>query len=143
MADALKLRPRDYSGIVTCSPDDTLASIMRYIRERRVHRFVIVEPGEWDARTVTAEELELAQKEPQRAKHLPGRLVGMLSLSDVLRMIVGVQDSELRGMEIPGLGSSPETAPAERFPDDATAVDAVRDSVSALDLEPKAPVTAA
>ena len=114
---------------------------MRYIRERRVHRFVIVEPGEWDPRTVTADELELATNEPQRAKNLPGRLVGMLSLSDVLRIIVGVQDSELRGMEIPGLGNSPETEAAAKFGDDA--VDAATEGVNSLGLGPAAPVTTA
>ena len=40
---ALQQRSADFNGVITCSPNDTLASILSYIKERRVHRFVIVQ----------------------------------------------------------------------------------------------------
>lgn len=69
---------------MTCTPSDTVASILAYIRERRCHRFVIVEPEDVG---------------PGRKK---GSLVGILSLSDVLRFLVGGEN--LKGLEVPGLG---------------------------------------
>lgn len=41
---ALERRPPDFSGVWTCSPDDSLASIFALLRKRRVHRLLILEP---------------------------------------------------------------------------------------------------
>ncbi|KAM0753799.1 hypothetical protein T439DRAFT_310611 [Meredithblackwellia eburnea MCA 4105] len=79
---ALQQRASDFGGVITCTPQDTLASILAYIRERRCHRFVIVE-GEG-------------------GKRKKGSLVGILSLSDVLRYMVGHEN--LKGHEVEGLG---------------------------------------
>ncbi|GAA5881693.1 hypothetical protein JCM3774_005339 [Rhodotorula dairenensis] len=87
--DALNQRSPDFTGVMTCTPADTLASILAYVRDRRCHRFVIVEPEDVPARDGM----------PARKK---GSLVGLLSLSDVLRFIVGHEN--LKGMEVPGLG---------------------------------------
>lgn len=87
--DALNQRSPDFTGVMTCTPSDTLASILAYVRDRRCHRFVIVEPEDVPARDGM----------PPRKK---GSLVGLLSLSDVLRFIVGHEN--LKGMEVPGLG---------------------------------------
>ncbi|TNY17668.1 putative nuclear protein SNF4, partial [Rhodotorula diobovata] len=89
IADAINMRSPDFTGVMTCTPNDTLASILTYVRERRCHRFVIVEPEDVPAR----------DGQPPRKK---GSLVGVLSLSDVLRFLVGYQN--LKGMEVPGLG---------------------------------------
>lgn len=89
--DALNQRSPDFTGVMTCTPSDTLASILAYVRDRRCHRFVIVEPEDVPARDGM----------PPRKK---GSLVGLLSLSDVLRFIVGHEN--LKGMEVPGLGES-------------------------------------
>jgi hypothetical protein len=91
---ALDQRSSDFTGVITCTPSDTLASILAYIRERRCHRFVIVEEED-----VPAEEGEGGR--PSRKK---GSLVGILSLSDVLRWMVGHEN--LKGHEVPGLGKS-------------------------------------
>ncbi|KAG0657971.1 AMP-activated serine/threonine-protein kinase regulatory subunit [Rhodotorula mucilaginosa] len=87
--DALNQRSPDFTGVMTCTPADSLASILAYVRDRRCHRFVIVEPEDVPARDGM----------PARKK---GSLVGLLSLSDVLRFIVGHEN--LKGMEVPGLG---------------------------------------
>jgi 5'-AMP-activated protein kinase regulatory gamma subunit len=57
---ALARRSAAFPGVMRCSPEDSLSNIMSLIREQRVHRMVIVEPG-------------------------TARLVGMLTLSDIVR----------------------------------------------------------
>jgi len=99
IADAINMRSPDFTGVMTCTPNDTLASILTYVRERRCHRFVIVEPEDVPAR----------DGQPPRKK---GSLVGVLSLSDVLRFLVGYQN--LKGMEVPGLGASLSTPSCSR-----------------------------
>lgn len=89
IAVALSQRAPDFGGVITCSPKDTLASILAYIRERRVHRIVIVEDEDVPA-------------DGHRAARKKGALVGILSLSDVLRFLVGHEN--LKGLEVPGLG---------------------------------------
>jgi CBS domain-containing protein len=76
---------------MTCTPNDTLSSVLTYVRERRCHRFVIVEPEDV---------LAGVDGRPARKK---GSLVGILSLSDMLRFLVGHEN--LKGMEVPGLGT--------------------------------------
>ncbi|ORY89121.1 hypothetical protein BCR35DRAFT_300936 [Leucosporidium creatinivorum] len=88
---ALSQRSTDFTGVITCTPLDTLSSILAYIRERRCHRFVIVEPEDVPADPTTGAQ---ARKK--------GSLVGILSLSDVLRYLVGHEN--LKGHEVPGLG---------------------------------------
>ncbi|GAA5917325.1 hypothetical protein JCM5296_000946 [Sporobolomyces johnsonii] len=87
--DAINQRSADFTGVMTCTPSDTLASILTFVRERRCHRFVIVEP----------EDVPAMDGRPARKK---GSLVGILSLSDMLRFLVGHEN--LKGMEVPGLG---------------------------------------
>ncbi|KAK4050737.1 AMP-activated serine/threonine-protein kinase regulatory subunit [Microbotryomycetes sp. JL221] len=88
---ALAQRSPDFTGVMTCTPRDTLSSILAYIRERRCHRFVVLEPEDVPANPVTG---ALARKK--------GSLIGILSLSDVLRYLVGHEN--LKGHEVPGLG---------------------------------------
>lgn len=88
---ALDQRSTDFTGVMTCTPRDSLASILAYIRERRCHRFVIIEPEDVPANAETGAS---ARKK--------GSLVGILSLSDVLRYLVGHEN--LKGHEVPGLG---------------------------------------
>ncbi|GAA5962040.1 hypothetical protein JCM21900_006970 [Sporobolomyces salmonicolor] len=87
--DAINQRSADFTGVMTCTPSDTLASILTFVRERRCHRFVIVEP----------EDVPAMDGRPARKK---GSLIGILSLSDMLRFLVGHEN--LKGMEVPGLG---------------------------------------
>lgn len=77
--DALSRRSKDFPGVVTCTPEDSLASILAYVREKRAHRFVIVEGED------TAPEMEGAPVDMDRPKKIPGRLLGVLCLSDILK----------------------------------------------------------
>ncbi|GAA5991636.1 hypothetical protein JCM10908_001066 [Rhodotorula pacifica] len=123
--DALNQRSPDFTGVMTCTPADSLASILAYVRDRRCHRFVIVEPEDVPARDGM----------PARKK---GSLVGLLSLSDVLRFIVGHEN--LKGMEVPGLGvhglrgvQQPSTGAGGGAGADSAVVDFDYDASSATD----------
>jgi 5'-AMP-activated protein kinase regulatory gamma subunit len=87
IAQALARRSADFAGVVTCTPDDSLASVFHLIRMRRIHRLVIVEGG----KPVPGETQEEAALREQRK----GKLLGMISLSDVLQHII-VRSSPLR-----------------------------------------------
>ncbi|EIW70415.1 hypothetical protein TREMEDRAFT_15777, partial [Tremella mesenterica DSM 1558] len=82
IAQALKQRSHDFSGVVTCSPKDSLSAVFSLIRIRRVHRLVVV----------------AGPDDPQ-----PGRLVGVISLSDIMRELIG-RDVEPGGS---GIGAEP------------------------------------
>ncbi|CAK5280247.1 unnamed protein product [Mycena citricolor] len=75
IAEALKTRSPDFLGVVICTASDSLRTLMQLIKKRRVHRLVVVE-GE--------------EEEKQGGKK--GRLLGIITLSDVLRYIVGHGD---------------------------------------------------
>ncbi|KAI9639431.1 putative Snf1p protein kinase activator [Dioszegia hungarica] len=68
IAQALKQRAVDFPGVVTCSPRDSLAAVFSLIKIRRVHRLVVVQGAD----------------DPE-----PGKLVGVISLSDILRALIG------------------------------------------------------
>ncbi|KAF8761526.1 CBS protein [Rhizoctonia solani] len=72
-----------FPGVITCTPSDSLASLLALVRQRRVHRLVVVE-GE-DGRK--------------------GRLAGIITLSDVLKYVVG-EDVD---------SASPQSAPAQQL----------------------------
>ncbi|QRV76242.1 5'-AMP-activated protein kinase subunit gamma [Ceratobasidium sp. AG-Ba] len=86
IAAALAHRAPDFPGVITCTPSDSLASLLALVRQRRVHRLVVVE-GE-DGRK--------------------GRLAGIITLSDVLKYVVG-EDTE---------SVSPQSAPAQQLGND-------------------------
>lgn len=87
--DALYRRSKDFPGVVTCTPEDSLASILAYVREKRAHRFVIVE-GE--------DETESAEGGEAKEKKVPGRLVGVLCLSDILKFVAYARSCWARPM---------------------------------------------
>lgn len=70
--EALKERSPDFPGVVICTASDSLGTLMQLIKKRRVHRLVVVEGEE--------EEKKGGKK---------GRLLGIITLSDVLRYIIG------------------------------------------------------
>jgi 5'-AMP-activated protein kinase regulatory gamma subunit len=72
--------------VITCTPSDSLASLLALVRQRRVHRLVVVEG-------------EDGQK---------GRLAGIITLSDVLRYVVGEDQDSV----------SPQSAPAQSLGSD-------------------------
>lgn len=69
IAQALKRRSPDFPGVVTCHPGDSLGSLFSLIKMRRIHRLVVVEGDENGAER-------------------QGRLVGIISLSDMLRHVI-------------------------------------------------------
>lgn len=62
VGEALQKRSEDFPGIFTCSIDDRLDTIFDTIRKSRVHRLIVVDED--------------------------NRLVGILSLSDILEYIL-------------------------------------------------------
>ncbi len=74
IAQALKQRSVDFPGVVTCSPKDSLSAVFSLIKIRRVHRLVVV----------------AGQDDPQ-----PGRLVGVISLSDIMRALIVSREPSL------------------------------------------------
>ncbi|KAL6302169.1 hypothetical protein BKA93DRAFT_793891 [Sparassis latifolia] len=72
ISEALNQRSPDFPGVVICTASDSLGTLMQLIKRRRVHRLVVVE-GE----------------EEERKGGKKGRLLGIITLSDVLRYIIG------------------------------------------------------
>ncbi|KAH9175371.1 hypothetical protein EDB89DRAFT_1946810 [Lactarius sanguifluus] len=68
IAEALNQRSPDFPGVVICTATDSIGTLLQLIKKRRVHRLVVVE-GE----------------EEERKGGKKGRLLGIISLSDVLR----------------------------------------------------------
>lgn len=115
---ALARRPKDFGGVMTCGPDDSLASIFSLLRHRRIHRLVILEPEPFSV-GVTSLAASLQKEEQQRRereeeatapasrqrpaapataaaisgeeprKRGRGKLVGILCLSDILKYVIG------------------------------------------------------
>ncbi|KAJ7070975.1 hypothetical protein C8F01DRAFT_1108553 [Mycena amicta] len=75
VGEALKTRSPDFLGVVICTASDSLRTLLELIKKRRVHRLVVVE-GE----------------EEERQGGKKGRLLGIITLSDVLRYIIGDVD---------------------------------------------------
>lgn len=69
---ALNERSPDFPGVVICTASDSLGTLLQLINKRRVHRLVVVE-GEED----------------EKRGGRKGRLLGIITLTDVLRYIVG------------------------------------------------------
>ncbi|KAI5123573.1 hypothetical protein M0805_003391 [Coniferiporia weirii] len=72
IAEALNQRSPDFPGVVICNASDSLGTLLQLIKKRRVHRLVVVEG-------------EMEEKQGGRK----GRLLGIITHSDVLRYIVG------------------------------------------------------
>ena len=69
---ALKERSPDFPGVVICTASDSLGTLLQLINKRRVHRLVVVEGDE-----------------DEKRGGRKGRLLGIITLTDVLRYIVG------------------------------------------------------
>jgi len=123
IASALNKRSPDFPGIIVCTENDSLATLLTLIRQRRVHRLVVVEgdpasAGLGTSPSVTSLQITPAVMTSREASggssgnlspdgpdsnKVPGRLLGMITLSDVVRHIVG--DSS-------GTASTAPTTPA-------------------------------
>ncbi|KAK2461871.1 hypothetical protein APHAL10511_006334 [Amanita phalloides] len=72
ISEALNQRTPDFPGVVICTASDSLGTLLQLIKQRRVHRLVVVE-GE----------------EEEKRGGKKGRLLGVITLSDVLRYVIG------------------------------------------------------
>ncbi|KAF8642359.1 hypothetical protein AX16_009628 [Volvariella volvacea WC 439] len=72
ISEALNQRSPDFPGVVICTASDSLGTLLQLIKKRRVHRLVVVE----------------GEEEEKRGGKM-GRLVGVITLSDVLRYVIG------------------------------------------------------
>ncbi|KAG9050552.1 AMP-activated serine/threonine-protein kinase regulatory subunit [Tulasnella sp. UAMH 9824] len=118
ISSALSQRSPDFPGVITCTGTDSLASLMLLIKQRRVHRLVVVEGDDRASRTATPGRSESLERSPPIGgmsasaptstapthtgnpigpKPLKGRLVGIITLSDVLRYLVGYTEQSILG----------------------------------------------
>ncbi|KZT74679.1 CBS-domain-containing protein [Daedalea quercina L-15889] len=111
IAEALNLRQPDFPGVVICTASDSLGTLMQLIKKRRVHRLVVVEGDK-------------------------GRLLGIITLSDVLRYLIGER----------AIGETPEqrsgrASVSERWPsqDGVRPPSDVSENPPALDEQPQPP----
>ncbi|UZJ54650.1 hypothetical protein CBS101457_003970 [Exobasidium rhododendri] len=103
---ALSRRSKDFSGVMTCGPDDSLATIFVLLRTKRVHRLLILEPEieegkdplETPMNGLPARSSEQSTNDRHNdplaglgeiKNRRRGKLVGILCLSDILRYIIG------------------------------------------------------
>lgn len=138
IAEAIARRTSDFGGVTICSPNDTLANIMRHIGECRVHRFVLVDDGE-EGDPASYDATPIGEHPSRGRQHRPstrGRLVGMLTLSDVMRYIVGhdYEQKVLAGKQIFGLGLNGEGGAQEVDAGDTT-IDSITDVPHAAPTE--------
>ncbi|EIM21656.1 CBS-domain-containing protein [Wallemia mellicola CBS 633.66] len=79
ISSALSQRSPEFPGVITCSPKETLANVFSLIAKRRVHRLVMVED----------EDKQL----PNGTIRKKGALVGIVALSDILKHVIGFNES--------------------------------------------------
>ncbi|KAG8936911.1 AMP-activated serine/threonine-protein kinase regulatory subunit [Tulasnella sp. 419] len=153
---ALAQRSPDFPGVVTCSPYDSLASLMLLIKQRRVHRLVVVEGdepkagargrerdwnrsgdllrrGESTSRVRSSTETTGGEYTPERStsnsssdpsppvNKVKGRLLGIITLSDVLQYIVGQCSIISGGIEEGSWGEDEEGMEARRQSEEGVA----------------------
>lgn len=112
---ALERRPADYAGIVCCSSDDSLASIFTVLKQRRMHRMLIIDPvcTESEPPTPNTSTESLVEENVASIPLCPkGRLVGVLSLCDVLRYIIGQPTQPVDVTPLPGSTSDAHFPPS-------------------------------
>ena len=95
IAEALIQRSPDFPGVVICTASDSISTLLQLIKKRRVHRLVVVE-GEvcsFDSSFSWLYPLmDQSLQEEERKGGKKGRLLGIITLSDVLRYVVGPVD---------------------------------------------------
>ncbi|TFK87781.1 CBS-domain-containing protein [Polyporus arcularius HHB13444] len=118
ISEALNQRSPDFPGVVICTASDSLGTLMQLIKKRRVHRLVVVE-GE-------------------------GRLLGIITLSDVLRYLIGdVSIGEMPAESTTPIPDPPAPAPASAPLPEALPADASSQPEAAAAPEEAVPAEAA
>ncbi|KAI8995573.1 CBS-domain-containing protein [Trametes punicea] len=118
ISEALNQRSPDFPGVVICTASDSLGTLMQLIKKRRVHRLVVVE-GE-------------------------GRLLGIITLSDVLRYLIGEVAIGEANLEhsVPSTDPTPTPDPAHAPSEPSTAPEpagTVEASASTAESAPEVP----
>jgi len=90
ISEALNQRSPDFPGVVVCSPSDSLGTFLQLLKLRRVHRLVVFE-GEVSKSTTRRllSHMYLFLQDEERRGGKKGRLMGIITLSDILRYIIG------------------------------------------------------
>lgn len=78
----------DFPGVVICTAGDSLGTLLQLIKKRRVHRLVVVE-GDVSIATSSYVDPHTSFQEEERKGGKKGRLLGIITLSDVLRYLIG------------------------------------------------------
>jgi 5'-AMP-activated protein kinase regulatory gamma subunit len=113
--------------VVVCTASDSLGTLLQLIKKRRVHRLVVVE-GEVRVhfhfvRFHTTDSVLNATQEEERQGGKKGRLLGIITLSDVLRYVIGEvgigESVEPSQVPTPAPTPAPVSTPAREEPEDA------------------------
>jgi len=91
ISEALNQRSPDFPGVVVCSSSDSLGTFLQLLKLRRVHRLVVVE-GEVSNASLQLVDSFLIRaylQDEERRGGKKGRLMGIITLSDILRYIIG------------------------------------------------------
>jgi 5'-AMP-activated protein kinase regulatory gamma subunit len=88
ISEALTQRSPDFPGVVICTAGDSLGTLLQLIKKRRVHRLVVVEGEVSHLSTFPLSLADLLQEEEKKGGK-KGRLLGIITLSDVLRYVIG------------------------------------------------------
>lgn len=89
ISEALKQRSPDFPGVVICTASDSLGTLLQLIKKRRVHRLVVVEGEVCSILCLFLSGAEVYSKEEEKRGGRKGRLLGIITLSDVLRYVIG------------------------------------------------------
>jgi 5'-AMP-activated protein kinase regulatory gamma subunit len=92
IAEALNQRSPDFPGVVICTASDSIGTLLQLIKKRRVHRLVVVEGEVCNFDFYFSWMYPLMDQylqEEERKGGKKGRLLGIITLSDVLRYVVG------------------------------------------------------
>jgi CBS domain-containing protein len=92
IAEALNQRSPDFPGVVICTASDSIGTLLQLIKKRRVHRLVVVEGEVCNFDSYLSWPYPLMDQclqEEERKGGKKGRLLGIITLSDVLRYVIG------------------------------------------------------
>lgn len=115
ISEALNQRSPDFPGVVICTASDSLGTLMQLIKKRRVHRLVVVEGDVSTSPYYTLFHAQSSTQEDERRGGKKGRLLGIITLSDVLRYLIG-------DITIGETQPEPHAVPPEASPPDPAAV---------------------
>jgi 5'-AMP-activated protein kinase, regulatory gamma subunit len=90
IAQALDERSTDFPGVVICTATDSLGTLLQLIKKRRVHRLVVVEGEVILVAYITVIDILIpVSQEEEKKGGKKGRLLGIITLTDVLRYLIG------------------------------------------------------